>query len=100
MIEEVRLDHPVHLHVFEMVGNALEESLADVGIVCRGIRLSIVHRGAALRPAAVSGARPVVLVVGVADGELTVERVIDSEKPGSDVNLVIIVRTSAKTVNG
>src|SRR5882762_1408913 len=98
VIEEVRLDHPIHLHVLEMVGDALEESLANISVVRRGIRLSVVHRGAALRPAAVSGARPVVLVIGIADREFAVERVIDAEQPSSDVDLVIVVRVPAKAV--
>src|ERR1700674_6081075 len=98
VIEEVRLNHPVHLQVLEMVGDALEESLADVSVVRRRIRLSVMHCGAALRSATVSGARPVVLVVGIADREFIVKRMIDSEKPGSDVDLVIVVRVPAKAV--
>src|SRR5258707_653078 len=93
VIEEVGLDHPVHLQVLEMVGDALEEALADIRIVRGRIRLSVMRRGAALRPAAVRSARPVVLIVGVADGELTVKCVIYSEKPSSDVDLVVVVRT-------
>ena len=98
MIEEVRLDHPVHLQVFEMVGDALEESLADVRVVRRRIRLSVMHCGAALRPATVSRPRPIVLVVGIADREFVVERMIDTEQPSSDVDLVIVVRVPAKAV--
>src|SRR6266481_182826 len=91
VVEEVRLDHPVHLQMLEMVGDALEESLADVSVVFGRLRLPVIHRGASLWPTAVSGTRPVVLVVGIADGELAVERMIDSEEPSSHVNLVVVV---------
>src|SRR6266404_5269629 len=91
VVEEVRLNHPVHLQVLEMVGDALEESLPDISVVLGRFRLSVMHRGAALRSAAVRGTRPVVLVVGIADGELAVERMIDSEEPSSHVNLVVVV---------
>ena len=54
---------------------------------------------AALRPATVRDARPVVLVVGIADGELVVEGVIDSEEPGPHIDLVVVVRAPAKTIH-
>src|SRR2546421_2497053 len=98
VIEEARRNHPVHLKVLEMVGDALEESLADVCVVLGRIRLSVMHCCTALRPATVSGAWPVVLVVGVTHGEFIVKRVIDSEKPRPDVDLVIVVRTPAEAV--
>ena len=98
VIEEVRLDDPIHLQMLEMVGDALEESLSDVGVVRGRIRLPVMHGGAALRTTAVSGARPVVLVIGIADGELTVECMIDTEQPSSYVNFVIVVRVPAKAV--
>src|SRR5438876_9094273 len=98
VIEQVRLDHPVHLHVLEMIGDALEESLAYVSVVLGRIRLSIMYRGTSPRPATVSRARPVILVVGVADGEFIIERVIDAEKPGSNVDLVIVIGAPAEAV--
>src|SRR5258707_12907975 len=98
VIEEVGLDHPVNLQVLEMFGDALEEALADIRIVRGRIRLSVMRRDATLRPAAVRSARPVVLIVGVAVGELTVKSVIYSEKPSTDVDLVVVVRVASKTV--
>src|SRR5882762_9033775 len=98
VVEEIRLDHPVHLQMLEMVGDALEESLADVSVVFGRLRLPVIHRVASLWPTAVSRARPVILIVGVADRELTVERVIDSEEPGPHVYLVVVVRVPAKAV--
>src|SRR5882757_10733002 len=98
VIEEVRLNHPVHLQMLEMVGDALEESLPDVSVVFRRLRLPVIHGGASLWPTAVSGTRSVILIVGIADRELAVERVIDSEQPGPHIDLVIVVRAAAKPI--
>jgi hypothetical protein len=98
VVEEVWLDHPVHLQVLEMVGDPLEEPLSNVGVVLGRIRYSVMHGVAALRPAAVRDARAVVLVIGVTDRKFTVKRMVDSEKPGSNVDLVIVVRTPAVPV--
>src|SRR2546421_11986583 len=81
-----------------MVRNALEETVADISVVRGGLRLSVTHGRAAVGPATMSVERPVVLVVGIADGELIVERVIDPEKPSPDVDLVIVVRTPPEAV--
>src|SRR5712672_1186155 len=91
VVEEVRLNHPVHLQVLEMVGDALEKSLADVSVVFGRLRLPVIHRGASLWPTAVSGTRSIILIVGIADRELAVERVIDSEQPSPHVYLVVVV---------
>ena len=97
MIEEVRLNHPVHLQVLEMVGDALEESLADVSVVRRRIRLSVMHCGAALRSATVSGARPVILIVRIADREFIVPMADDNcdDKLATFDNRLFIVVSSA-----
>src|SRR5436309_16061324 len=98
VIEQVRLDHPVHLHVLEVRGDALEESLADVSVVLGRIRLSIMYRGASPRPTTVSRARPVILVVGVGDREFIIKRVINAENPGSNVDLVMVIGAPAEAV--
>src|SRR5258708_7956561 len=81
-----------------MVGDALEEALADIRIVRGRVGLSVMHCRAALWSATVSCARPVVLIVGIADREFTVECVIDSEKPSPNVDLIVVVRAAAKAV--
>ena len=83
-----------------MVCDTLEKALPNVRIIRGGICLPVVQRVAAIRSAAVRDARPVVLIIGVADGELIVERMIDSEKPRPHVDFVVVVRTPAKTVYG
>ena len=91
MIEEVRLDYPVHLQVLEMVRDALEKPLANVRVVRSGICFPIMQGVAALRAAAVRNAWPVVLIIGVADREFAAKRMVNSEKPSSHMNLIIVV---------
>src|SRR5256884_4190097 len=43
VIKEVGADDPVHLQVLEMVGDALEEALANVGVVRRGVGFSVMR---------------------------------------------------------
>src|SRR5256884_8410627 len=100
VIKEVGADDPVHLQVLEMVGDALEEALANVGVVRRGVGFSVMNRVAALRSAAVGNTWAVVLIVGVADREFAIERMIDSEEPRPHMDLVVVVRSPAKTVHG
>src|SRR5579859_628156 len=99
MVEQVWLDNPVHLQVFKVVGNALVESLANVGVVLLGSRFAIVYRVAALRSTAVCNARPDVLVIRIRDRELVVEVMIEAEEPGPHVDLVVVVRVSAEPVH-
>src|SRR5579864_5663088 len=99
MVKQIWPDDPVHLQVIKMVGDALIESLANVGIVLLGGRFAIVHRIAALRSTAVCNARPDVLVIRIRDRELVVEVMIEAEEPGPHVDLVIVVRVSAEAIH-
>ena len=43
-------------------------------------------------------ARPIILIVGVADRKFAVERVVDAEQPGPHVDLVVVVRVPAEPI--
>src|SRR5258708_17488999 len=81
-----------------MVCNTLIETLADVSIILRRRGLAVTYCVAPLRTAAVRDAGTNVLVVAVRDRELVIELVVETEQPCSDINLVVVVRTSAKTI--
>ena len=56
------------------------------------------QRVAAFRPPAMRNPWTDILIVSVANRELIVERVVDSQKPGSHVDLVIVIRCAAKSI--
>src|SRR5215472_4757889 len=91
VIKEVRLNHPIHLQMLEMVCDALEEALPNICVVQGGSGLPVMHSIAALWPAAVCNARPIILIISVVDREFAVERMIDSKEVCPHVDLVVVV---------
>src|SRR5256884_2683424 len=82
-----------------------EDGIRDVAVTgvqtcALPICFSVMNRVAALRSAAVGNTWAVVLIVGVADREFAIERMIDSEEPRPHMDLVVVVRSPAKTVHG
>ena len=51
-----------------------------------------------LRATAVGNAWANILVIGVLDGKLVVEVMVESEQPCPDIDLIVVVRVSAESV--
>ena len=98
VVEYVWLDDPVHLQVVKVIGNTLIKALSDVGVVLRRCRLTVIYGIAALGATAVGDSRTDILVITIGYRELVVELMIETEQPSSDVNLVVVVGASAKTI--
>src|SRR5271167_2755511 len=81
--------------MIKVVGDELVEPLAQVSVVRGGVSLTVILGVATLRAAAVRGSGAMVLVVGVAQGEFIVERVVNPEQKRSDIDFVIVVRSSS-----
>jgi hypothetical protein len=79
VVEQIGLDNPAELKVLIMVGNQLVETLAEEGVVLRGLKLAVVLRLAAHGSATMRSPWPVVHIEGVAQRKFIVDLVIQPE---------------------